>query len=129
MASVPLCPLAAWRTSGSNWLDALNPVKAWFISPAISWPRRAASCWCLAGRVAGRDAVYRFRPTHRDIPDALMARIMACRPLVSLNRQEAEIAAERLALARIEGFGAEWVQRFAAPLIVRHDKDGAWYDS
>jgi sugar/nucleoside kinase (ribokinase family) len=55
---------------------------------------------------------------------------MACRPLVSLNRQEAEIAAERFALSQdVEGFGAEWVQRFAAPVIVRQDKDGAWYFS
>ena len=36
-----------------------------------------------------------FGPRIGDIPDALLARIMACRPLVSLNRQEAEIAAER----------------------------------
>ena len=62
-----------------------------------------------------------FGPRIGDIPDALMARILACRPLVSLNRQEAEIAAER--------FGAQWVKRFAAPLIVRHDKEGAWYFS
>lgn len=33
-----------------------------------------------------------FGPRIGDIPDALLARIMACRPLVSLNRQEAEIA-------------------------------------
>jgi hypothetical protein len=30
-----------------------------------------------------------FGPRIADIPDALMARIMACRPIVSLNRQEA----------------------------------------
>jgi sugar/nucleoside kinase (ribokinase family) len=31
-----------WQQS---WLDALNvPQKAWFICPAISWRRRAASC-------------------------------------------------------------------------------------
>ena len=53
---------------------------------------------------------------------------MACRPIVSLNRQEAEIAAERLGVAA-ENLGAEWQQRFGAALIVRHDKDGAaWYD-
>lgn len=71
-----------------------------------------------------------FGPRIGDISDALMARIMACRPLVSLNRQEAEIAAERFALSLdVEGFGAEWVRRFAAPVVVRHDKDGAWYFS
>lgn len=71
-----------------------------------------------------------FGPRIGDISDALMARIMACRPLVSLNRQEAEIAAERFALSLdVEGFGAEWVRRFAAPVVIRHDKDGAWYFS
>ena len=71
-----------------------------------------------------------FGPRIGDISDDLMARIMACRPLVSLNRQEAEIAAERFALSQdVEGFGAEWVRRFAAPVVIRHDKDGAWYFS
>ncbi len=69
-----------------------------------------------------------FGPRIADIPDALMARIMACRPVVSLNRQEAQIAAGRLGVA-VEQLGEAWQQRFAAPLIVRHDKDGAaWYD-
>lgn len=71
-----------------------------------------------------------FGPRIGDIPDTLMARILACRPLVSLNRQEAEIAAERFGLSQdVEGLGAQWVKRFAAPLIVRHDKEGAWYFS
>lgn len=69
-----------------------------------------------------------FGPRIGDIPEALMARIMACRPLVSLNRQEAEIAAERFGLSPdVENFGAEWLARFATPVVVRHDKDGAWY--
>lgn len=71
-----------------------------------------------------------FGPRIGDISDDLMARIMACRPLASLNRQEAEIAAERFALSQdVEGLGAEWVRRFAAPVVIRHDKDGAWYFS
>lgn len=71
-----------------------------------------------------------FGPRIGDISDALMARIMACRPLVSLNRQEAEIATERFALSQdVQAFGAEWVHRFAAPVVIRHDKDGAWYFS
>ncbi len=71
-----------------------------------------------------------FGPRIGDIPDALLARIMACRPLVSLNRQEAEIAAERFALsAEITTLGAKWQEKFAAPLIVRLDKEGAWYFS
>lgn len=53
---------------------------------------------------------------------------MACRPIVSLNRQEAELAAERLGV-EAENLGEVWQQRFGAALIVRHDKDGAtWYD-
>jgi len=69
-----------------------------------------------------------FGPRIGDIPSALMDRIMACRPLVSLNRQEAEIAAERLNFPpEVESFGAAWVSHFASPLVVRHDKDGAWY--
>lgn len=69
-----------------------------------------------------------FGPRIADIPDTLMARIMACKPIVSLNRQEAQIAAERLGVD-VETLGAQWQQRFGAALIVRHDKDGAtWYD-
>ncbi|MET5961301.1 PfkB family carbohydrate kinase [Citrobacter amalonaticus] len=71
-----------------------------------------------------------FGPRIGDIPDALMSRILACRPLVSLNRQEAEIAAERFGLSQdVEDLGAQWVKQFSAPLIVRHDKEGAWYFS
>ncbi|MFP1483823.1 PfkB family carbohydrate kinase [Escherichia coli] len=71
-----------------------------------------------------------FGPRIGDIPDALLARIMACPPLVSLNRQEAEIAAERFALsAEITTLGEQWQEKFAAPLIVRLDKEGAWYFS
>ncbi|MEE6027222.1 PfkB family carbohydrate kinase, partial [Escherichia coli] len=47
-----------------------------------------------------------------------------------LNRQEAEIAAERFALsAEITTLGKQWQEKFAAPLIVRLDKEGAWYFS
>ena len=68
-----------------------------------------------------------FGPRIADIPDALMARLMACKPIVSLNRQEAQIAAERLGVD-VESLGEKWQQRFASALIVRHDKDGAaWY--
>lgn len=71
-----------------------------------------------------------FGPRIADIPTPLMARIMACRPIISLNRQEADIAAERFALpAQTQAFGHGWLETFNAPLIVRHDKDGAWYFS
>lgn len=67
-----------------------------------------------------------FGPRIEDIPDALMARIMACKPIVSLNRQEAHIAAIKLGVED-DALGLAWLARYGCPLIVRHDKDGAWY--
>ncbi|WP_253383737.1 PfkB family carbohydrate kinase [unidentified bacterial endosymbiont] len=70
-----------------------------------------------------------FGPRIADIPDALMTRIMACKPIVSLNRQEALLAAELLGID-VETLGAQWQQRFGSALIIRQDKDGAvWYDA
>lgn len=71
-----------------------------------------------------------FGPRIADIPDALMARIMACKPVISLNRQEADIAAARFNLPpETRQFGHAWMATFGTPLIVRHDKEGAWYFS
>jgi len=71
-----------------------------------------------------------FGPRIADIPETLMQRIMACKPVISLNRQEAEIAAERFRLpVTTEAFGQAWLKKFAMPLIVRHDEEGAWYFS
>lgn len=71
-----------------------------------------------------------FGPRIADIPETLMQRIMACKPVISLNRQEAEIAAERFRLpVTTEAFGQAWLKKFAIPLIVRHDEEGAWYFS
>ncbi len=71
-----------------------------------------------------------FGPRIADIPDALMVRIMACKPVISLNRQEAEIAAARFNLPpETRQFGRAWMATFGTPLIVRHDKEGAWYFS
>lgn len=71
-----------------------------------------------------------FGPRIADIPETLMQRIMACKPIVSLNRQEAEIAAERFKLpVATEAVGQAWLKKFAMPLIVRHDEEGAWYFS
>ncbi|SQA64035.1 PfkB family carbohydrate kinase [Yokenella regensburgei] len=78
----------------------------------------------------GATALIDFGPRIADIPEPLMQRIMACRPVVSLNRQEAELIAERWALPdSMPGFGEQWLARFGAPVIVRQDKDGAWYFS
>ncbi len=66
-----------------QWLARLTVrLAACSIFPVINWPRPAANVSGMAGRAARRDAVYRFWPTIGDIPDALLARIMACRPLV-----------------------------------------------
>ncbi|KNC92512.1 PfkB family carbohydrate kinase, partial [Trabulsiella odontotermitis] len=87
--------------------------------------------WCLALVEPDGERTFMsfdFGPRIADIPPALMTRIMACKPLVSLNRQEAEIIAEIVDLpAQTEAFGQAWLTRYGAPLIVRHDKDGAWY--
>lgn len=71
-----------------------------------------------------------FGPRIADIPEALMTRLMALKPVVSVNRQEAIIAAEANGFStQVEAFGAAWLQKYAAPLIVRLDKEGAWYFS
>ncbi|MBA8305954.1 sugar kinase [Klebsiella michiganensis] len=71
-----------------------------------------------------------FGPRIADIPETLMQRIMACKPVISLNRQEAEIAAEHFRLpVATEAFGQAWLKKFTMPLIVRHDEEGAWYFS
>lgn len=75
-------------------------------------------------------ALIDFGPRLADISEPLMTRILACKPVISLNRQEAEIAAARFSLpADISALGEAWLAAFDAPLIVRQDKDGAWYFS
>ena len=116
-----------WQPS---WLDGLNVPKNSLVS--LSGYQLASPCGeLLTAWLEGlRDVTVfiDFGPRIADVPDALMARIMACGPIVSLNRQEAEIAAERFGFV-VDTLGAQWQQRFGAPLIVRHDKDGAaWYD-
>ncbi|BES83883.1 kinase [Pectobacterium araliae] len=69
-----------------------------------------------------------FGPRIADIPSGLMARIMALHPVVSLNRQEAEVAAEMLGVAvDVQTLGRAWRETYRAPVIIRQDKAGAWY--
>jgi sugar/nucleoside kinase (ribokinase family) len=76
----------------------------------------------------GVTALIDFGPRIADLPEALFARIMACQPIITLNRQEAEIVAEQQQLPNdINELGNAWLARWNAPLIVRQDKDGAWY--
>ncbi|MFJ5853258.1 PfkB family carbohydrate kinase [Enterobacter cancerogenus] len=116
-----------WQQS---WLDALNVPPGSLVSLSgyqLASPSGERLTRWLEG-LRDVTAFIDFGPRIADIPDALMARIMACKPIVSLNRQEADIAAERTGM-HVDTLGAQWQQRFAAPLIVRHDKDGAaWYD-
>ncbi|MDX7497245.1 PfkB family carbohydrate kinase [Raoultella ornithinolytica] len=75
-----------------------------------------------------------FGPRIADIPETLMTRLMtrlmALKPLVSVNRQEAVIAAEAHGFSpEVSAFGAAWLKKYAAPLIVRLDKEGACYFS
>ena len=81
-------------------------------------------------RQAQVSAFIDFGPRIADIPETLMARLMALKPLVSVNRQEAAIAAEAHGFSpEVSAFGAAWLKKYAAPLIVRLDKEGAWYFS
>lgn len=110
------------------WLDALDVPPASLVY--LSGYQLASPCgellttW-LEG-LHNVTAFIDFGPRIADISDSLMARIMACQPIVSLNRQEAEIAAERFGMDP-ESLGGQWQKRFASALIVRHDKDGAGF--
>jgi sugar/nucleoside kinase (ribokinase family) len=76
----------------------------------------------------GVTALIDFGPRIADISPVLFARVMACKPIITLNRQEAEIVAEQWQFpAEIAQLGNVWLERWQAPLIVRQDKDGAWY--
>ncbi|WP_368544828.1 PfkB family carbohydrate kinase [Enterobacter soli] len=116
-----------WQPS---WLDGLDVPPESLVY--LSGYQLASPCGALlTGWLEGLRNVtgfIDFGPRIADIPDDLMARIMACKPVVSLNRQEAQIAADRLGVA-VDSLGTQWQQRFGSALIVRHDKDGAaWYD-
>ncbi|MDK9587214.1 PfkB family carbohydrate kinase [Lelliottia wanjuensis] len=114
-----------WQQS---WLDGLEIPAHSLVS--LSGYQLTSPCGELLTRwlegLTDVTAFIDFGPRIADIPDALMARIMACKPIVSLNRQEAVIAAERLGV-NVEALGKAWQAHYACPLIVRHDKDGAWY--
>lgn len=113
-----------------RWLDALNVPPESLVY--LSGYQLASPCGeLLTAWLEGLEnvtAFIDFGPRIADIPDALMARIMACRPMVSLNRQEAEMAAGRFGM-EAETLGPQWLQRFGSALIIRHDKDGAaWFE-
>jgi sugar/nucleoside kinase (ribokinase family) len=112
------------------WLEALPVQDSGLVY--LSGYQLASPCGELLvnwlENTTGMTALIDFGPRIADIPPALMARIMACKPLVSLNRQEAEIIAEIADLpAETSAFGQAWLARYGTPVIIRQDKDGAWY--
>ncbi|WP_159565882.1 PfkB family carbohydrate kinase [Budvicia diplopodorum] len=73
-----------------------------------------------------------FGPRISDLSAAQLSRLMARRPIVSLNRQEAEYIVSTLsgspdAKLNTEMLAEDWFQRYASPLIIRVDKEGAYY--
>ena len=70
-----------------------------------------------------------FGPRIADIPAPLLERIMACKPIISLNRQEAAVVAGWLDVPPqdMQEICSAWLVRFSSPLIVRLDKEGAWF--
>ncbi|MBK0090046.1 PfkB family carbohydrate kinase [Erwinia sp. S59] len=72
-----------------------------------------------------------FGPRLADIGERQFARVMALKPLITVNRQEAELLWQER-LNQHESFDArqlmtQWQQRFGSPLVVRLDSDGAGY--
>lgn len=119
----------AWN---AQWLDALPVEPGSLLS--LSGYQLASPCGELLvswlESVADVTPFIDFGPRIADIPAPLMKRIMACKPLVTVNRQEAEIAADAFGFSRdTASLGKAWLAKFDAPLIVRHDKEGAWYFS
>lgn len=114
-----------------NWLDRLSLTPGTLLS--LSGYQLAGPCaellvsWLETLREV--TAFIDFGPRIADIPQPMLARIMACKPIVSLNRQETAIAATWLNIAPddIAGIGHAWQERYDSPLIIRLDKEGAYY--
>jgi sugar/nucleoside kinase (ribokinase family) len=88
----------------------------------ISWLERQAVPYQL---------LVDFGPRLADIADADFARIMALKPLITVNRQEAELLwQERLGATEIldaHSLLTRWQQRFGGAMVVRLDSDGAGF--
>lgn len=72
-----------------------------------------------------------FGPRIADISSQQMARLMALKPIMSLNRQEAEFIDAELSgsanALNVEALAKQWIERYQSPIIIRVDKDGAYY--
>ncbi len=64
-----------------------------------------------------------FGPRIAEIPPKLFSRLLALKPIVSLNRQEAEV----LGMISADTFTASWFDKYQCPLILRIDSDGALF--
>lgn len=64
-----------------------------------------------------------FGPRIADIPTSLLKRLMTLKPIISLNRQEAEV----LGMKDINHFVENWYQQHGCSLILRIDSDGALF--
>ncbi len=68
-----------------------------------------------------------FGPRLADIKTDLLDRIMALRPIVSLNRQEAEYLGLSTQDDSVEQFALRWRATWQCPLILRVDSEGAYF--
>ncbi|EAS43773.1 kinase [Photobacterium profundum] len=64
-----------------------------------------------------------FGPRIVEIPPKLFSRLLALKPIVSLNRQEAEV----LGMTSADMFTTSWFDKYQCPLILRIDSDGALF--
>lgn len=66
-----------------------------------------------------------FGPRIADIETSLFKRLLALKPIISLNRQEAEY----LGMQDCHSFVKQWFLRHACPLVLRIDSDGALFNN
>lgn len=69
------------------------------------------------------DILIDFGPRIADVPPSLFQRLIALEPIISLNRQEAEM----MGMTEINTFVQQWYSQYTCPLILRIDSDGALY--
>lgn len=66
-----------------------------------------------------------FGPRIADIDATLLERLLAIKPIISLNRQEAE----HLGMQDSPSFVEQWYSRYDCPLVLRIDSDGALFNN
>lgn len=71
-----------------------------------------------------------FGPRIADINANLLERLLALRPIISLNRQEAEyFGMQDSGMQDSQRFVEQWHSRYACPLVLRIDCDGALFSN